>query len=294
MSVVVIGLNHRTVPLDLLERMTRRRAAPAQGAARPRAAASTSPRPSCCRPATAPRSTRSPSASTAPTQTSATSSPSWPSCAPEEFADHLYVHYDDERRRAPVRGGRRARLGGARRERDPRPGARGLGAGPGRGRGRAAAQPAVPPRARGRQAGPHRDRHRPRHVASVSHAAVAMAADRLGSLERPRRPGARRRRDGRGHGRGPGRRRRRRRPRRQPHLERADGAGRPRRRPGRAASPTSPAALADVDLLLTSTGAHSMLLEHADLAPVHRRPATAGRCSSSTSPCRATSTPASA
>ena len=49
---------------------------------------------------------------------------------PEEFADHLYVHYDDDAVAPPVRGGRRARLGGRRRDRDPRPGPRAHGSWP--------------------------------------------------------------------------------------------------------------------------------------------------------------------
>ena len=44
-SVVVVGLNQRTVPLELLERHDGERRAPAQGARRPARAATTSPRP---------------------------------------------------------------------------------------------------------------------------------------------------------------------------------------------------------------------------------------------------------
>ena len=82
MSVVVIGLNHRSAPLDLLERMTIGDAALPKAlhdlVSRERRVA----RPSCSPPATAPRSTSWPSGSTAPTRTSATSSPRWPSCRP--------------------------------------------------------------------------------------------------------------------------------------------------------------------------------------------------------------------
>ena len=66
------------------------------------------------------------------------------------------------RGRAPVRGRRRPRLDDRRRERDPRPGPRGVAD-----RGaRAGTAPqlllaAVPPRGRVGQAGAHRDRHRP-------------------------------------------------------------------------------------------------------------------------------------
>ena len=154
-------------------------------------------------------------------------------------------------------------------------------------------QPAVPPRGRGRQAGPHRDRHRPRH--------------------RPRCPGRG------GHGRRAARRRstaaaswcsaparwarawsralaaRRASTdvlHRQPHV----GAGR-RRWPssvggdGRSVSPSCPAAAGR-----GRPAAHlhrapaRCMLEHGDLEPRDARPGPAGRCSSSTSPCPATST----
>ena len=71
-------------------------------------------------------------------------------------------------RRPPVRGDRRPRLGGRGRDPDPRPGPRRLGAGPRGGGGRDPAVAAVPPRPRGRQAGPHRDRHRPGHHVAVA------------------------------------------------------------------------------------------------------------------------------
>ena len=175
--------------------------------------------------------------------------------APEDFSDHLYVHYDAPAVAHLFARGRRARLGRARRERDPRPGqarrwerARQEGAaGPG-------AQPAVPPRPRGRQAGPHRHRHRPQHHLGVAgrrgdgrraprrprraRAVLVLGAGEMGeamalglakagapSSSSPTAPGTR-------------------------AVELADRVG------GRAVRLLDvPAALADVDVLLTSTGA---------------------------------------
>ena len=93
------------------------------------------------------------------------------------------------------------------------------------------ARPAVPPRPAGRQAGPHRDRHRPGH--GVDQPRRRRDGHRSARLAR-RTPGARRRRrrDGRrrGHRAAPGRRRRDRRV--QPHARSAAPAGRAGRRPG--------------------------------------------------------------
>ena len=63
-------------------------------------------------------------------------------------------------------------------------------------------------------------------------------------------------------------------------AERVGGRARP-------FSALAEAALADVDVLLTSTGSGSVVIE----ADVVGGPPPAGRCSSSTWPCRATSTP---
>ena len=60
--------------------------------------------------------------------------------------------------------------------------------------------------------------------------------------------------------------------------DRAAGPGRARRRPRPCGSSTSPAALAEVDVLLTSTGATSIMLEHADIEPVVERPRRPARC----------------
>ena len=86
------------------------------------------------------------------------------------------------RRPAPLRGRRRARLGRARRERDPRPGAHGVAGRQRRGRRALDARPAVPPRPARRQAGPHARPPSAAGTTSISHAAVEMATDRLGSL----------------------------------------------------------------------------------------------------------------
>ena len=130
MSLVVVGLNHRTVPVELLERMAVAPAALPKALARPRRRASTSPR-SCCSPrATAPRSTRS----------ATLFHP-----AMQDVRDFLAdivgrrprrvrrppLHVPRRRRgRAPLRRRRRARLDDHRRGRDPRPGARGVAARP--------------------------------------------------------------------------------------------------------------------------------------------------------------------
>ena len=84
------------------------------------------------------------------------------------------------RRPAPVRGRRRARLGRARRERDPRSGAHGVAGRQGRGRRALDARPAVPSRHERRQAGAHARPSIGRGTSSVSHAAVEMVTDRSG------------------------------------------------------------------------------------------------------------------
>ena len=95
MSVLVVGLSHRSAPVDLLERAVLGPDAAAKllddvARERPR-----QPRRSCSRRATGSRST--------PTSTSSTAaSPRCPSCSPgtsgvalDELTPHLYVHYED-------------------------------------------------------------------------------------------------------------------------------------------------------------------------------------------------------
>ena len=217
-SVVVVGLNHRTVPLELLERMT------VADADLPKAlhdlsAATTSARRSCCRRATAPRSTPSPSGSTAATRDIRNFLAELAFLAPEDFGDHLYAYYDDAAVAhlfAVAAGldsavlGESEILGQVGDAWEP---------GAGRGRRRPGAEPAVPPRPRGRQAGPHRDRHRPRTSRRCRRPRSRWPPSASGyGLAGRTRPRARRRRDGRGHGRRARRGRRRRRPRRQPHV----------------------------------------------------------------------------
>ena len=272
-SVVVIGLNHRTVPLDLLERMTIERGAPAQGAARPDGPRPRVARPSCSRRATAPRSTSSPSGSTPPTPTSATFLSELAFLPPEELRPTTSTSTTTT---TPPSTCSRWPPGST----PP-----------------SSARPRSSARSAPRGSGP-RPRRPPgrtlnllfRHALEVGKRARTETA-----IGAPRRLGV----PGRG---GHGRRAPRcargplasscwaparwarawsarstdagvdRRPGRQPHL----GAGRRARRPGRRPGhpPRRPAAaLAEVDLLLTCTGATSMLIEHADVEP-GSRPAT--------------------
>ena len=183
MSVVVIGLNHRTVPLDLLERMTVDGAAPAQGAARPRRprprlrgrrALDLQPHRGLRRRRAVPRRLRT---------TSATSSPSWPSCrprtSPTTSTSTTTTRPSATSSRSPPGSTPpcSARARSSARSRD------GVGAWPGT---------RAPPARRSTccSATPSRSASgpapRPASAAastSVSQAAVAMAAERLGALD---------------------------------------------------------------------------------------------------------------
>ena len=197
---IVVGLNHRTAPVELLERMT----VPAVAAARRRshdlAAREHLPRSSCSPRATAPRSTR------ARTQFHAGGRrrPRLPRRLLGRRPRRLRrppLHVLRRRRgRAPLRGRRRPRLDDRRRERDPRPGPRGVAGRGARGRARPAALAHVPPRGRGRASGPRTETGIGRHPVSIPSAAVARRGRAARLARRPARARARRRRDGRGHG----------------------------------------------------------------------------------------------
>ena len=127
LSIVVIGLNHRTVPLELLERTTRDGRRAAQGAARPRRRGrniSEAVRALDVQPHRGLRRRRA--LPPAPTPTSATSCASSPAWRPRSCSRPPLQPARRGRRRPPVLGGRRARVGRARRARDPRAGARRL------------------------------------------------------------------------------------------------------------------------------------------------------------------------
>ena len=97
----------------------------------------------------------------------------------------------------PLRRGRRARLDDPRRGRDPRPGARRVAARRDRGRVGSGARAGVPPRDRGRQAGPHRDRDRPLGAVDlVGRGRAGRAHDVLAARPLDADPRRRRRRRG--------------------------------------------------------------------------------------------------
>ena len=269
MSVVVIGLNHRTAPLELLERTT---VAPMRWPRRSPTGARgrTSTRPWCCRPATAPRSTPSPSGSTAPTRTSATSSAISRRLAPEDLADHLYSQFDDDAvahlfevaagldsavlGESEILGQVRTAWERARTEGAARAGLNLLF--------RHALE--VGKRVRTETA-------IGRSTASVSYAAVAMADRAARHLGRSPGAGGRRGRHGRGHGRGPPPRRRWARC----SWPTAPSGGPSRSPPGSTGGPSGSTsvdeALVDADVLLTSTGAGSVLFERHAIAGLMAR-----------------------
>ena len=289
MSIVVIGLNHRTAPLDVLERVT------LNGDARPRrcvdlrlATEHLRGRPALDlqphrglrgRRALPRRLRRHPrlllragraGARRAAAATSTASTTRTPSTHLFEVAAGL-------------------RLGGARRARDPRPGPQRVGAGPAGGhaaRRRSTCSSATRSRS---ASGPAPRPAIGRATASVSHAAVEMATERLGVAGRSQ--GAR---VGAGEM-GEGDRRRAGRPASaSSSWPTAPPSGPPSWPPASAAgscrSPTLADALADADVVLTSHRCRAAVI---DRRPDRRRPwpaAPAGRCWSSTSPCPATST----
>ena len=241
-----------------------RRRRPAQGARTTSCAASTSPRPWCSRRATAPRSTPSPSASTARyADVRDFLAELAVRAGAEEFADHLYMHYDDGRGRAtcsrwPPGSTRRSSARARSSARSRRVGAR-----PAEG-----------------AAGPLLNLLF-RHALEVGKRARTetgiVAAHRLGLVgrggdgrrpprlaRRPARARARRRRDGRGHG----------------------GVARPRPASPTSSSPTAPGDRAEA---LAAPGRRHGRSALADLPPRWPRstccspPPARRRCSSSTS-----------
>ena len=291
MSVLVVGLSYRTAPLALLERAALTAAAAPRAGGAARAAATTSPRPSCWPPATGSRSTPRSASSTAASPTSARRWPPPPGVALAELTDHLYVHYEAAAvatcspwpaawTRWPSASSRSsARSGSALRAAPRRP------ASVGRVARRTCCSrrcgSASGPTARPGSTGPGTPWSRPgssaaeagasarsarRHVLVVG--AGAMSGLAVATLQRPapagspsptaRRSGAER-------------------------LAAAVG--------GRTVVrwPTCPAALAAADVVVSCTGAVGHVVD-ADLAGRRRRgPRAAGPRSTSTSPCRATS-----
>ena len=289
MSVVILGLNHRTVPLDLLERVT------IDGSRLPKALHDVVSRDHVSEAVVLSTCNR--------TEVYVVAEKFHPAYAdlrsffselafvpPEELADHLYVHDGADAAAhlfAVAAGldsaviGEAEILGQVRQAWETGPGGRG---------GRLAAEPVVPPRARGRQAGPHRDRPsvvtwrrcppprwpwppsasaRSRAAASWCWAPATWARAWCGrwpsngvtDIRIANRTWER-------------------------AAELAERVG------GRAIRLADlDASLAEVDLLLTGTGASSMLIEHADVARVMQIACRPRRCSSSTSPCPATSIP---
>ena len=162
MSVLVVGLSHKSAPVAILERavVERRHARPS--CSRTCAPADTSPRPSSSPPATGSRSTPRWTGSTAASPRSASCSPGTPACRLDELTAHLYVHYEDRavaHLLAVACGLDSMVVGEGQILGQVRP-ALELAAGARHRRPRAAASSAQH-RAAGRQAGPRRDRHRP-------------------------------------------------------------------------------------------------------------------------------------
>ena len=160
MSLVVVGLSHRTVPLEILERMTvsAEHLPKALGDLVSRDFVSEAVILSTCHRTEIYVVAERFHGGVQDIRHFLTGLAFLP---PEDFSDHLFTYHDESAAVPPVRGRRRPRIGGAGREPGPGPGPHRLGAGPRGGRGRVPAVGAVPPRPRGRQAGPVRDRHRP-------------------------------------------------------------------------------------------------------------------------------------
>ena len=247
--------------------------APAQGAPRPRARASTSPR-SCCSPrATAPRSTRDATQFHAgdrrrprlPRRAARASTPT-------SFADHLYTYYDDAAVAHLFGGRRRPRLDDHRRGRDPRPGARGVAGRRARGHGRPAARrarsatrsrsasgPAPRPASAATRCRSRRPRSRSPPSASARSTAAACSCSAPARWARAWRS------------RCVGRRRRARSWSPTAPRARADELAARRRRARRSRSTRSPTRSSTCDVLLASTGATEVLVERGDIETVMAR-----------------------
>ena len=161
MSLLVVGLSHRTAPVSLLERAARRRRPAADGAATSCSAASTSARSWCCPPATGSRCTRRSTGSTAACRTPRPCWPTGSAWTSPSLGEHLYVHYEDAAvlHLFSVAAGLDSMVVGESQILGQlRDGVRGRGRA---GRGQPAAARALPARAAGGQAGALGDRHRP-------------------------------------------------------------------------------------------------------------------------------------
>ena len=158
MTLLVVGISHRSAPVALLEPSRPRRHRPGTHGDLP--PLRTSPRRSCCRPATGSRSTPRSTGSTAGvvdvTETLASHRASL-----EELTPHLYVHYEDRavQHLFEVACGLDSMVVGE--AADPRSGPRGAARGAGHGDRGPQPQRARPARPAGRQAGSRGDRHRP-------------------------------------------------------------------------------------------------------------------------------------
>ena len=160
MSVLVVGLSHRSAPVDVLERAAVAADEVAQAARRAAARRRTSPRRAALhlQPGRGLRGRRR--LPRRPCRRRPRCSAGTPGCRCRELTEHVYVHYAGPGRAAPVRGRRRARLDGRRRGPDPRPAARRLRRRRRDRHRRPGAARAGPAGAAGRQAGARQHRHR--------------------------------------------------------------------------------------------------------------------------------------
>ena len=190
---------------------------------------------------------------------------------PDTLAEHSDHPLRRRRGPPPLHRGRRSRLGRHRGVRGARTGPAGLGAGAGGARLRSRARRPVPPCGRDRQAGPIRDGHRPgHHVAVPWGGGPGRPAEERRTGGRPR-AGDRSGGDGRGNRPGPARARHGERGHRQPHRRPARGlAGPAARRRGRLGSAPRRSTglagqLAVSDVVFTSIGTTHPIIDRAML-----------------------------